>query len=33
VIRNGLEGDGYASLDLRASRDLKLGSGAQKTAP
>jgi len=31
VIRNGLEGDGYASLDLRASRDLKLGSGAQKT--
>jgi hypothetical protein len=31
VIRNGLEGDGYASLDLRASRDLKFGSGTQKS--
>ena len=31
MVRNGLEGDGYASLDLRASRDLKFGSSAQKS--
>ena len=27
VPRNSLEGSGYASLDVRASRDLKLGTG------
>ena len=27
VNRNTLEGDGYATLDLRASRDLKIGAG------
>ena len=31
VARNSREGDGFASLDLRASRDLKLGAGNQKT--
>jgi hypothetical protein len=30
VLRNSLESDGYASLDLRASRDLKFGGGATK---
>jgi hypothetical protein len=27
VARNGLEGAGYGSLDLRASRDVKFGAG------
>jgi hypothetical protein len=27
VNRNTLEGDGYATLDLRASRDVKIGAG------
>jgi hypothetical protein len=31
VARNTLEGDGYASLDLRASREVKFGTG--KEAP
>jgi hypothetical protein len=31
VPRNSLEGDGYAQLDLRASRDQKFGPGGQKT--
>jgi hypothetical protein len=31
VARNTLEGDGYASLDLRASREVKFGTG--KDAP
>jgi hypothetical protein len=29
VPRNSLEGDGYAQLDVRASRDVKLGAGGQ----
>ena len=29
VPRNSLEGDGYAQIDLRVSRDLKFGSGKQ----
>ncbi len=31
VARNSREGDGYATLDVRASHDLKLGTGSQKT--
>ena len=31
VARNSRKGDGYASLDVRASRDLKLGAGARNT--
>jgi len=30
VPRNSLEGNGYASLDLRASHDVKFGSGGQR---
>lgn len=30
VARNTLEGDGYAQLDLRASRDLEIGGADQK---
>ena len=30
VSRNTLEGDGFASLDIRASRDLKFGTGKDK---
>jgi hypothetical protein len=29
VNRNTLEGDGYATLDLRASRDVKIGAGKE----
>ncbi len=29
VPRNSLEGDGYVQLDLRASRDVKVGPGGQ----
>ena len=29
VDRNTLEGDGYAALDLRASRDVKIGAGKE----
>jgi hypothetical protein len=29
VVRNTLEGDGFASVDLRASRDVKFGAGKE----
>jgi len=32
VNRNTLEGDGYATLDLRASRDVKIGAGKEARA-
>ena len=32
VPRNSLEGDGYADLDLRVSRELKLGGGKDARA-
>ncbi len=32
VVRNSLEGDGFAALDLRASRELKVGAGKDARA-